>query len=109
MLVPSTGVDGALGLAERLRQAVAAMRVPTAQGEVMLTVSIGVAVAGPGETHEALMHRADAALYRAKHAGRDRVELAAPPAGGAGAREGSVHAAGGADAQPAAAADTMLR
>jgi len=38
-----------------------------------VTVSIGVAEAGFEETAEKLLARADAALYRAKHAGRDRV------------------------------------
>ncbi|MBL8328105.1 MAG: diguanylate cyclase, partial [Rubrivivax sp.] len=49
--------------------------------DLTLTVSIGVAVADRGdEAPESLMQRLDAALYRAKQGGRDRVELA-PPAG----------------------------
>ncbi len=79
MLVPSTGVDGALQVAERLRRAVGEMSVATPRGVVTLTVSIGVAVADHGdEPPESLMQRLDAALYRAKQAGRDRVELALP-------------------------------
>ncbi len=79
MLVPSTGVDGALQVAERLRRAVGEMAVSTPRGEVRLTVSIGVAVADRAdEPAEALMQRLDAALYRAKQGGRDRVELATP-------------------------------
>lgn len=84
MLVPSTGVDGAVQAADRLRRAVGEMVVKTPRGDVTLTVSIGVAVATePGEATEALMQRLDAALYRAKQGGRNRVELAA--AGGSAA------------------------
>ena len=81
MLIPSTGVDGATQLAERLRRAIGEMKVSTPRGEVTLTVSIGVAIADrAGETQEALMQRLDAALYRAKQGGRDRIDLAAPAA-----------------------------
>jgi diguanylate cyclase (GGDEF)-like protein len=81
MLVPNTGVEGALQVAERLRHAVSEMTVATPRGDVTLTVSIGVAVADRGdEQPESLMQRLDAALYRAKQGGRDRVELATPAA-----------------------------
>jgi diguanylate cyclase (GGDEF)-like protein len=45
-----------------------------------VTVSIGVAEAQPGDDADRLIARADAALYAAKHAGRNRAELAPPPA-----------------------------
>jgi diguanylate cyclase (GGDEF)-like protein len=41
-----------------------------------VTLSIGIAVAGEGESLERLMERADAALYSAKRAGRNRIERA---------------------------------
>ena len=41
-----------------------------------MELSIGVAEARPDETLDALMQRADQAMYRAKRAGGDRVELA---------------------------------
>ena len=57
-------------LAERLRQAVAA--VGAALG---VTASVGVAEVQPGDDVEDLMHRADAAMYRSKSAGGNRVTL----------------------------------
>jgi diguanylate cyclase (GGDEF)-like protein len=88
MLMPNTGREGALLFAERLRRAVAELRVPTPQGAIALTASIGVGVVvPPGESHDTLMQRVDAALYAAKQGGRDRVELAAasPPGEDGGA------------------------
>jgi diguanylate cyclase (GGDEF)-like protein len=55
-------------LAERIRQAVAA--VGAASG---VTASVGVAEVQPGDDVEDLMHRADAAMYRSKSAGGNRV------------------------------------
>ena len=65
----------ALETAERVRAAVAGEPIVANGIEVRVTVSGGIAVA-TGETSPAdLLHRADLALYRAKHAGRDRVVL----------------------------------
>jgi diguanylate cyclase (GGDEF)-like protein len=78
VLMPSTGLEGARQAAERLLGAVREMRVPAAGTDITLTVSIGVAVAErPGEEVDAVLRRLDAALYRAKQGGRDRIELAA--------------------------------
>ena len=55
---------------ESVRAALANLEL--AAGKV--TVSAGVAEHAPDESIDALVARADAALYRAKHAGRDRVE-----------------------------------
>ncbi|HEY0333213.1 MAG TPA: diguanylate cyclase [Stenotrophomonas sp.] len=56
---------------------------PYALDELVLevTCSIGVAWYREGETHAQLLARADAALYRAKHRGRNRIELASPGQG----------------------------
>jgi two-component system cell cycle response regulator len=88
-VLPDAGPEPALRVAERLRQAIAEMKIadPAAPGGLSVTVSIGVASAKAGETPEALMGRADAALYRAKQAGRNRVvvdEAEAPKAAAAG-------------------------
>lgn len=72
--VESTGVAHAI--AERLREAVAQADCPLAPGHaVSVTVSIGVALVGDSEAFDQAVARADEALYRAKRAGRDRVEL----------------------------------
>ena len=45
-----------------------------------LTVSVGVAIHGVGETLRSLLRQADEAMYEAKHLGRNRVEVAPDPA-----------------------------
>ncbi len=78
VLLPDTGLDGALEIAERLRLSVAGLPLAAAGGVSMppVTISIGVATLQPEEKLEHLFSRADAALYRAKQAGRNRVEAA---------------------------------
>ncbi len=77
MLLPQTDEVGALEVAERLRRRIESLTVTTAAGPVRVTASFGVALyaarAGAGAR---LFERADKALYAAKHAGRNRVELA---------------------------------
>jgi len=83
VLLPDTNLEGAAEVGERIRARLAEEFF--AGGRV--TVSIGVAVFPEhGESPEALIMSADAALYEAKHNGRDRVvravlERAEPPAG----------------------------
>jgi diguanylate cyclase (GGDEF)-like protein len=72
VLLPDTTAAAALALAERARQAVA---LPAETAMQALTASFGVAVWQAGDEADALFGRADQALYRAKHAGRDRVEM----------------------------------
>ncbi len=75
VLCPETDADEALVVAERIRQAVAS--TPFLDGEhapVYLTVSIGVATfPWDADDDATLIHNADAALYQAKRAGRNRV------------------------------------
>ena len=75
VVLPETGLEGARKLAERLRKAVAGFRHPLpAGGGFGVTASFGVSVIHPEDpTHEAVLKRADEALYHAKQAGRNRV------------------------------------
>jgi diguanylate cyclase (GGDEF)-like protein len=68
--------DQAAVLAERVRRAVAGLAIPHEEVLIELTVSIGVAAHRGVTTLLKLIAHADAALYRAKAAGRNRVELA---------------------------------
>ena len=62
-------------VAERLRIAVSALTAERLGVADHVTVSVGVAVADPGEDIQAVIERADHALYVAKRSGRDRVEV----------------------------------
>ncbi len=77
VLMPGAGIADALGLAERLRVALADLQVPAGDRLFGFTVSIGAAERLPDEPMNVLLRRADRALYRAKQAGRNRVEMAA--------------------------------
>ncbi|HZH25669.1 MAG TPA: diguanylate cyclase [Azospirillaceae bacterium] len=79
LVLPTTPIEGAVQLAERIRVAVASSPAETPAGPVNVTVSIGVAaLALPNEGEDELLKRADEALYQAKAGGRDRVEVATP-------------------------------
>ncbi len=74
MILPETGLSGAMTLAERLRSAVASAPIPVGETtRVWLTLSVGVAVYTPGTTVTDFLRAADSALYFAKHEGRNRV------------------------------------
>jgi diguanylate cyclase (GGDEF)-like protein len=68
-----SALDGCKALAEKVREKVAEHRFPKIG---QLTASFGVAACREEDTAATLLARADAALYRAKNAGRDRVESA---------------------------------
>lgn len=75
MLVLLTGVHGlddATAIAEKIRAA-AAYPIPCGDAYVHATLSIGVALAVPGENVDPLIARADAAMFKAKQGGRDQV------------------------------------
>lgn len=72
VLLPETRLAQALALAERLRQAVAALRVPPVEA---LSASFGVVQAAPTDSPLSLLKRADEAMYRAKRGGKNRVEV----------------------------------
>ena len=81
VILPMTGLDGALEVAERLRRAVADARFGTGDDPLRLTISIGVvsfpavAVSAPDQ----LITEADNALYQAKDDGRNCVRYAGEP------------------------------
>jgi diguanylate cyclase (GGDEF)-like protein len=84
LVLPDTTAEGASRVAENLRARFARTPVLCARGAVRFTASLGVAQAVPGETDlNALLGRADAALYAAKAAGRNRVagQVSGPQAG----------------------------
>jgi diguanylate cyclase (GGDEF)-like protein len=85
VLLPESSAAEAANLGERIRECIAAVPVAlTAEIQRTLTVSVGVAAVAPGR-HEAdlkaladrLIADADAALYRAKAMGRNRVQIGA--------------------------------
>jgi two-component system, cell cycle response regulator len=82
VLARETTLAGAKALAERIRRAVSKARASFDGNELALTVSIGVTVATTHETYEAgrseqaLLARADRALYKAKESGRNMVVAA---------------------------------
>ena len=80
-LLPDTARERAIDIAEHIRQAVVGLRAQHEDNEGgIVTVSIGVATMVPraGEDAAALVEAADAAVYRAKETGRNRVVAADP-------------------------------
>jgi len=75
ILLPDTDAAGAAVVAERVRAAIAARRVPSGDSrEIEVTVSIGVAQLQGDEPYESLLQRADRRLYVAKDRGRNFVQ-----------------------------------
>ena len=73
LVLPGVPLPQAERIAERLRQRVESAYVLE---DCQVTASFGVTCWQPGDSLEAVMGRADSAMYRAKHLGRNRVELA---------------------------------
>jgi diguanylate cyclase (GGDEF)-like protein len=81
VLLPRSGKREALEVAEKLHRAVGAARLPGPETEKILAVTISVGVATLSDDTKsaaALVEKADAALYEAKRAGRDRVSSGTP-------------------------------
>jgi diguanylate cyclase (GGDEF)-like protein len=77
LLLPKTGLAGSLLLAEKIRVAVGTVPFRVDTGSLNLTISVGVAAYPEhGSSGKDLVAAADAAMYRAKAAGRNRVEHA---------------------------------
>ncbi|HEY5085146.1 MAG TPA: PleD family two-component system response regulator [Rhizomicrobium sp.] len=76
VVMPDTDVAFACQVSERLRQSIETtpFEISRAPGKLNLTISIGIAGSeGESDTAQALLHRADQALYRAKRTGRNKV------------------------------------
>ncbi|MGX1786775.1 sensor domain-containing diguanylate cyclase [Bosea sp. NPDC055332] len=72
VLLPHTGRQAALGVAEKLREGIAAQRFDGAEGPFAVSASFGIAAAAPSGDVDALLRAADEALYAAKATGRNR-------------------------------------
>jgi len=75
VILPDTDLDGGTAFAERFRERAAKTDFTEAGDPLHATISIGVATVHSNEaiSTEAMIERSDAALYRAKQAGRNRV------------------------------------
>jgi diguanylate cyclase (GGDEF)-like protein len=78
VVLPDCSAEDAMAACERLRLEVRESDLQIETGEqIFVTLSTGIAVFESGDTPEAMIARADRALYAAKNGGRDRVLLAA--------------------------------
>jgi diguanylate cyclase len=76
VVLRGTGLEAATHLANQIRSMVETKKlVKKSTGDVLgaITISIGVAQFGPGDTGDSVVRRADACLYGAKHNGRNLV------------------------------------
>ncbi|MDE2184422.1 MAG: PleD family two-component system response regulator [Alphaproteobacteria bacterium] len=75
VVMPDTDVAYAYAVAERLRRSIETTPIDISRppDKLNITISIGIAGSGAQDTADALLHRADQALYRAKKSGRNRV------------------------------------
>ncbi len=84
IMLPNTGRKEAVKIITRLQRSLTKKYFLDKNEHVLITFSAGVAERAPGESQDALIARADAAMYEAKRAGKNRVCLAAdapePPA-----------------------------
>lgn len=76
IILPGCDQQGAVALAERLRQSVSDMGMNTPEGIIPVTISLGVTLSDPErQDMDSLIKSADSALYQAKKNGRNRVEI----------------------------------
>jgi diguanylate cyclase len=82
VVLPNTALRQALTVADHIRRAVMAKELKKkSTGEILgrVTISVGVSMLKPGDDTDSLIERADACLYAAKRAGRNRVICEADP------------------------------
>jgi two-component system cell cycle response regulator len=76
VVMPDTDLDFACSVSERLRKSIETTPIAISRdpGKLNITISIGIACSeGNDDSADALLHRADQALYRAKRSGRNKV------------------------------------
>lgn len=80
IVFPSSTLDGTVRQAERIRKSIECATVKAIEAAIVVTASFGVVTSDSGRLNEAseLIRAADAALYRAKELGRNRVEASEP-------------------------------
>jgi len=78
VILNKTGLKGALGLAERIREHIADNALQITGKTINVTVSVGIATVEPGDDMSSLFERADRALYQAKCSGRNRCVVVEP-------------------------------
>lgn len=78
-ILPGAGPDQAFDVAERLRLRIGHLRIPMGSTTIGVTASVGVATWDARESADALVARADAAMYAAKAAGRNCCVAASRP------------------------------
>ena len=76
LCLPDTPKEGALEVAERIREALMPIKIPTEEGTLQITVSLGIAQSDNDPKVEDTLKRADDALYRAKDNGRNQSQVA---------------------------------
>ncbi len=76
VVIPESDYDTALPIAERVRKELSAKPVMWHSNEITITATIGVAVSRPSDTAQALLRRADVALYSGKIISRDTIQVA---------------------------------
>ena len=76
LVMPDSTISAEEVLYERLRAKIADNKMMTRSGEVRITVSIGITCSNGDDTADAMIAKADAALYRAKENGRNKLAFA---------------------------------
>ncbi|MFN7086751.1 MAG: GGDEF domain-containing protein [Burkholderiales bacterium] len=76
VLLPETGCEGAIEVANRIRQRIESTPIPTRSDKVKMTVSVGIACYPEhGGSIDAIMEKADQAMYHSKSGGRNRITV----------------------------------
>lgn len=78
VVLPECCIECAVAFAERLRSSISSESMDTPEGQIPITISLGVATSARNNRHDrqSLVKAADTALYKAKENGRNRVETA---------------------------------